>query len=205
MVLSDTKKFLFIHIPKTAGTSIKQVLQPYGVTDYFGYSRGLEQYIQARGRFPPHLSYVGAANLLTVDLSSYYKFTFVRNPWDRYVSMYEYFRSDTKHAMHQRCLTCSFGDFIEDVIARRATFDTKSQIEYVVPPAGMRPVDFIGKVENIENDFAIVCRTLGIEHAELSTLNATHHKHYRSYYDDSLQRKVEEFCRPEIELFGYGF
>lgn len=205
VVLSDTKKFLFIHIPKTAGRSIQHVLQPYGVTDYFGYSRGLEKYIQARRQFPPHLSYIGAANLLTVDLSCFYKFTFVRNPWDRYVSMYEYFRKDTKHAMHLRCMTCSFDDFIEDVIARRATFDTKSQIEYVVPPAGMEPVNFIGKVENIENDFSIVCRTLDIECAVLPKLNSTDHKHYKSYYDDSLKRKVEVFCRPDIEMFGYTF
>ncbi|MBI2295663.1 MAG: sulfotransferase family 2 domain-containing protein, partial [Betaproteobacteria bacterium] len=110
MVLSDTRKFLFIHIPKTAGTSIQHVLEPYGVTDFLAYSRGIERYLSVKRQFPAHLRYADAAAMLTVDLSRFFKFTFVRNPWDRYVSLYEYFRRDAKHAMHQRCMSCSFQD-----------------------------------------------------------------------------------------------
>ena len=116
--MSVTKKFLFIHIPKTAGTSIRQVLEPCGVTDYFSYSKGIEEYITVKNKFPPHLTYVAAADVLAVDLNRFYKFTFVRNPWGRFVSMYEYYRKDTLHAMHQRCMACSFEDFIDDVMAR---------------------------------------------------------------------------------------
>jgi len=203
--LSDSKKFLFIHIPKAAGTSIRQVLEPCGVTDYLSYSKGIEKYIMARKKFPPHLTYVAAADLLTVDLNRFYKFTFVRNPWDRFVSMYEYYRKDTKHAMHQRCMSCSFGDFIDDVTARRASFDTRNQIDYIVPPARLGPLDFIGKVENIGNDFSNICRALGIENTVLPVLNTTNHQHYKSYYSDALKREIEEFCRPEIEMFGYTY
>lgn len=205
MILSDEKKFLFIHIPKTAGTSLRQVLDPYAVTDFRAYSRGLEQYIAAKRKFPPHFSYAGAAEALTVDLRNYFKFTFVRNPWDRFVSMYEYFRKDTKHAMHQRCMTCSFGDFIGDVVARRATFDTKNQMDYIVPPAGLAPMDFVGKVENIADDFARICRRLGIEAPPLPTLNTTNRGEYRSYYSDALKKTVEQHCRAEIEAFGYTY
>jgi len=205
VILSVTKKFLFIHIPKTAGTSIRQVLEPFGVTEYFSYSKGIEKYIVARNKFPPHLSYVAAAEVLTVDLNRFYKFTFVRNPWDRYVSMYEYFRKDTKHAMHRRCMSCSFEDFIDDVTAGRATFDTKNQLDYIVRPARLGPIDFIGKVENIETDFSIICRTIGIENTVLPVLNTTNHKNYESYYSDALKGKIADFCKPEIEVFGYAF
>lgn len=203
--MSDTKRFLFIHIPKTAGTSIRQVLEPYGVTDYLAYSRGLEKYVSVKRKFPPHLSYAGAAEVLTMDLSCFYKFTFVRNPWDRFVSMYEYFRKDMKHAMHPRCMSCSFGEFIGDVTARRATFDTKNQIDYIVPPPRLGPMDFVGKMENIEHDFSIICRTLGIENAQLPVLNTTSRQHYKSYYNDALRREVEKHCRAEIEAFGYTY
>lgn len=205
MLLSVTKQFLFIHIPKTAGTSIRQVLEPWSVTAHASYSRGIEDYIRAKNKFPPHVSYAGAAEMLTVDLGRFYKFTFVRNPWDRFVSMYEYFRQDTRHAMHARCLSCSFGDFIHDVVARRATFDTKNQMDYIVPPAWLGPLDFVGKVENLEHDFSAVCRKLGIEEVRLPVLNTTGHVHYRSYYTDALRKTVEEHCRAEIEAFGYNY
>jgi len=205
VILSETKKFLFIHIPKTAGTSIRQALEPHGVTEYSSYTRGLEDYIAVKRKFPPHLSYAGAAEALTVDLRRYYRFTFVRNPWARFVSMYEYYRKDANHAMHRRCMTCSFADFIHDVLARRATFDTKNQIDYIVPPPGLGPLDFIGKVENIENDFAAVCAKLGIGNVRLPVLNTTGHGDYRSYYDDALQRAVGKHCRAEIEAFGYTY
>lgn len=205
MVLSDEKKFLFIHIPKTAGTSIQHVLEPYGVTEPLAYSRGLERYITVEHQFPPHLRYADAAAALTVDLRHFFKFTFVRNPWDRLVSMYEYFRKDTQHAMHRRCVSCSFEEFVDDVAAGRATFDTMNQIEYVKPPAGLGPLDFIGKVENIAADFAFVCRKIGIANAELPVLNATRHDHYRSYYSEPLKKKVEALCALDIRVFGYSF
>jgi hypothetical protein len=205
VILSVTRQFLFIHIPKTAGTSIRQALEPCGVTEYSSYSRGLEEYIMVKNKFPPHLTYAGAAEVLTVDLSRFYKFTFVRNPWDRFVSMYEYYRKDTRHAMHARCQSCSFGDFIHDVVTRRATFDTKNQIDYIVPPARLGAMDFIGKVENIAEDFSIVCRKLGIPDARLPVLNTTEHKPYRSYYTDALKKTVESHCKAEIEAFGYAY
>lgn len=184
---------------------MQQLLEPYGVTDFFSYSRGIEQYILRKHQFPPHLTYAAAADILKVDLSSYYKFAFVRNPWDRYVSLYEYFRKDAGHAMHRRCMSCSFEDFIDDVIARRATFDTRIQVDYVIPPPRMGPLDFIGKMENIENDFSVVCKKLGIENAKLPVLNTTNHEHYSLYYSNASKRKLEVFCEPDIKTFGYSF
>lgn len=205
MVLSVTKNFLFIHIPKTAGTSVQHVLEPYGVTDYLAYSRGIDRYVLKKSQFPPHLRYADAASVLTVDLGGYFKFAFVRNPWDRYVSLYAYFRKDTNHAMHRRCTSCSFEDFIADVTSGRATLDTRNQIDYVAEPSGMGPLDFVGRMENITSDFSLVCRKLGIENTELPLLNTTDHKHYRSYYSDALKKRVEEFARLDIREFGYSF
>ena len=205
MVLSDAKKFLFIHIPKAAGTSVRSALEPYAVTDYLAYSRGIEDYIGRQRRFPPHVSYVGAAKVLKVNLNEYYTFACVRNPWDRYVSMYEFVLATPTHALHARCAEGGFGGFIGDVTGGKATFDSKHQIAFLARMPGMKPVAFVGKVENIAEDFAVVCRALGLGDIELPVLNRTDHQHYRSYYTDTTRAQVANYCAQEIVTYGYRF
>jgi len=205
MVLSESKQFLFVHIPKTAGTSIRHVLEPYAVTDLLGHSRHLEQYIRTHNRFPPHLTYADAARTVRLDLNRLFKFTFVRNPWARYVSMYEFYRQLPTHAMHQRCASCSFEEFIDDIAGGRASFDTMDQLNYILPPAGLGPLDYIGRTETIAADFPAICERIGVEPRELPVLNTTEHKDYRAYYNDALRLKVAKLCEPETWVLGYSF
>src|SRR5690348_4368952 len=114
MVLSDSRKFLFIHIPKAAGTSIRRTLEPYAITDHLAYSRGIDDYVAKKRQFPPHLTYANAAKVLKVDLGAYFTFAFVRNPWDRYVSMFQFVLNTPGHAQHARCVAGGFEGFIGD-------------------------------------------------------------------------------------------
>jgi hypothetical protein len=205
MVLSEARKFLFIHIPKAAGTSIRRALEPYAVTDHLAYSRGIDDYVARERQFPPHLTYAAAAKVLKVDLNAYYTFAFVRNPWDRYVSMYEYVLNTPTHALHPRCAAGGFDGFIGDVTGGRATFDSKHQIAFLAAAPGMKPVAYVGKMESIGEDFPAVCRHLGLPGVDLPFLNRTDHRPYRSYYSDLTRKQVERYCGEEIDAYGYAF
>jgi hypothetical protein len=64
---------------------------------------------------------------------------------------------------------------------------------------------FVGKVENLENDWQTVCERIGIEHQALPHTNVTQHKHFREYYDDESRQWVAQHWIREIELFDYSF
>lgn len=65
-------------------------------------------------------------------------------------------------------------------------------------------MDFIGKMENIEADFAHVCEHLGIRNT-LRHLNKSEHRDYRSYYNEETKALVARTFRDDIETFGYSF
>ena len=70
---------------------------------------------------------------------------------------------------------------------------------------GKKILDFIGKLENYEEDFKFVCKTIGLNQQSLPHRNKTKHKHYSDYYDSSTKKIVEEFYAKDIERFGYQF
>jgi len=127
---------------------------------------------------------------------SYYKFSFERNPWDRQVSFYSYkTRSKDNPEGLAKFLSRKKKAYV-------ANFDIYS-ID------GEVGVDFVGRYENINQDFAKVVKDIGIkEKIKLPLANVSEKKDargYRQYYTDATRDLIAEWYAPEIRAFGYKF
>ena len=114
MVVCHTRKIIFIHIPKTAGSSIEQLLRDEGKyeLDFIGVRNG---------RSTHH--YMGIElKLILKDLyQTYYKFSFVRNPYDRLISEYFWCRINNVGYKFNKTFD-EFLDYVEDVIKNKKFF-----------------------------------------------------------------------------------
>lgn len=206
-MINHSRKYIFVHIPKTAGTSIERALLKHeGVTiDNSIYplsSLSLEyqrQYqLVVRGstqHWPLSKFSVGCQK-------EYFCFTFVRNPWDLMVSEFLY-RLKTKgttaeiqpaDADFQR----KFKRFIR--FGRAQRYHRRPQHRFI-----NERMDFIGRFESLEEDFYRISKRIGLGTLELPHSNPTSRGQYWDYYDDASRALVHKKFRRDIDQFGYTF
>lgn len=66
-------------------------------------------------------------------------------------------------------------------------------------------VDFIGKFENIQNDFNTVCDLINVTKTCLPHTNKSNHEHYSVYYDDETQKLITDHHIRDLEQYNYDF
>lgn len=203
-MISFEKRFLFIHIPKTAGNSIQDQLRGHAVEELVAeqpYQDGVERFeLRAPGRRTHKHSTLAEyeAAYGTDVVASLFKFSCVRNPWERAISYY--FSPHRGVVGWQRQ---AFVELLPDILPAKNYLTAnpyRSDLESAV--AG---IDRILRYEELESGFTQVCARLGIPAKPLPTRNRSKHHHYREYYDPELIGLVREKFVEEIELFGYSF
>ena len=200
-MISLQKRFLFVHIPKTAGNSIQSSLRDYS-EDQLVPLRKEQDGIERFGLRNPNYNIKKHSTLAEYrdalgneQFRSLYKFTCVRNPWDRMVSYY-FTPTQSPETWDQKKF-------------RKMIFKAVSVADYLrLDNCEQDPfanVDYIMRFENLADDFRTVCGTLGISPATLPQYNRSNRKHYSKYYDDELRELVHTRFAEEIERFGYAF
>lgn len=180
MYIDNDKKILFVHIPRTGGSSIKS---------------SLDLHDKLFKKSPSFLDYHTPFRNIDNIYDSYFKFTFVRNPWDRFVSLYFFNKSTRYQKMFPNRLTTLIAKKYEfkewlDIFPYRKF----QQVDY-----GVLELDFIGRYETIQDDFnTIFNKKLNVE-------NSTDKKHYSYYYDDEGVDKVYTLAKLDINTFKYEF
>ncbi len=217
MLLSYSHRFIFIHIAKTGGLSVRDILEKYSEEpEKFKIKRPLKLINEKHNIFYDvwrslllHATAQDALNELPADVfNNAFKFAFVRNPWDWQVSMYHFILREPKSTPHN--LVKSFGSFdayIKAVVGTDFRFPkgtTKFQYEMIVDDNGKLLVDFIGHYETLAADFEHICRVIGINES-LPHLNRSEHRDYRSYYTEETRQLIAEHYAKDIALFGYTF
>lgn len=206
MLLSVSHRFIFIHVNKAAGSSMKRALEQFG---HHPSQKPLNKLMSKlhlardyRKRFYPVHTYASQLQReLPADIyNDFFKFAFVRNPWDWLVSTYIYLRHTPTHRHHRRVLAMkSFAEYAQYEIAH----GDRSQAAFICENKDVI-VDFVGRFETLDDDFETVCQQMGIDVA-LPHTNQTRHRDYREHYDDKLAEIVGEHWRQDVSLFGYEF
>lgn len=215
MIIRD-KKAIFFHIPRTAGSSIecsllggqeewqkirRQTQSKCSIKYAFGYdskNKWAAQHVTPR----EIISYISLD-----DYEKYFTFAFVRNPWDRLVSVYIHNKFGNKVPFKE------FPAYVKEQIEKdfyRPGVSTDTRNVHLIPqtdythPQNKSPIDFVGRFENLKSDFRKVCDKLGMKY-NLPHVNKSNHKDYRSFYTPDLVEAVAEIYKKEIVLFNYKF
>jgi hypothetical protein len=191
-MISDKHKCIFIHCHKCAGETIELAISgkadkgfegdPYEGSPEKHFS--VNQYIKKYGQ----------------DIwQDYFTFSFVRNPWDRVISWIFY--RDKRWKLYGGKINPSIikQELEQFKCFHRNTFNNLLSLD------DASEIDFIGKFENLQQDFNTVCDKIGIPQQELPHVNKTNRKHYTEYYDDETREIVAQKYAKDIEYFGYKF
>ena len=205
MIYSKSKNFVFIHVYKCAGTSIRNALKPYD--DTFNNRRFLDKCFRKLGitsKFAPHghIAACEAKNYLGDKVwDNAYTFAVVRNPWDWQVSLYSYMlKFKTRH---QHELTSAMKSF-DEYIAWRCERDFQSQSEFLKDDSGDVIVKDVYRLESLSSDIKRLVSHIGSDVC-LKHLNQSRSDSYRQYYSDRSREMVRRFFKEDIERFGYEF
>lgn len=197
------KPLIFVHIQKTGGSSIAAAI-------------GQQVYSPHKHRFAKELRNIHGAEAW----DAAYRFAFVRNPWDRLVSwwsMIETFRPQHEQGrrtnnffsyvfsnsrnFEEFIVNCT--DDIEDDNGWKCVL--RNQIDYMVDERGAPMVDFVGRFENLDEDFNHVLANAGWEPRALRHHNKTAHRPYQDYYSPRTREIIEKAYATDIAAFGYRF
>ena len=194
-MINHDKKYIFIHIPKTGGSSIEQLLLKVDGIEI--KNKRLRSYPESIRRKYNIGSYGGnqhypISKFEITSQENYFCFTFVRNPYSRILSEYKWQKSELGKSFK------NFKQFLKT--GTYVPWHRESQCEFI-----NENIDFIARFENFQRDVDIICDKIGIPQQQLPHKNKTEHKHYTEYYDDETREIVAERYAKDIEYFGYEF
>lgn len=223
---------LFVHIPKAAGQSVEQVfIKALGLT----WETRAPLLLRTNDNIllgPKSLAHLTAQEYTDMkymtpeQFSRYFKFSFVRNPYERLVSTYIYFdyikKFDFKHFLDT---------IVSNNLDERSTRHFLPQHNYIYDKNGSILVDYVGRFENLQNDFNHVCGCIGMPNTILPHANKTksnnknlgtlrmvkklakdlyswksqqrHRSRYMDYYDEESFALVNNLYEADFRLFGY--
>lgn len=182
-MFSTSKKFIFIHICKTAGSSINLALKPY---------------VDKRLPKGVHATISDYLKVLGPSLAGTFTFCVVRNPYDWMVSLYEYIRGEPTHWQHQEVAPLSFEEFVDYHIGAKG-FKQSDWTHH----EGQREVLFIARFENLNEDFAKISDLFDLK-TSLPHVNKTAQRGaWRDYYTQELSEKVAAYLADDFAHFDY--
>ncbi|HMB56107.1 MAG TPA: sulfotransferase family 2 domain-containing protein [Arenimonas sp.] len=207
MIISRKHRYIFFPIPKTGTHSVRQALrESMGEDD-------LEQvglFVQKRFPFPEfadithgHISAREIRPVLGDEVfDDYLKFTFVRNPFDRFVSYCAFMSRGTPH------FETSPTAYMKHIIREMRPVNHLlylPQYSFVVDAEGRLTTDFIGRNETMQASYDQLCQRLGIASRTLDKVNSSKHRPWQEYYDRDLIGWVSELYQKDLEMFDYRF
>jgi hypothetical protein len=195
----DNREILFLHTPKVAGSSMNA--SPL--------AKKVKYKIHSfKGDVYDKVNELGAENA--------FAYGFVRNPYSRFVSLYNYFYKMTEDhpfhrynapivkVVHQYDDINAFCEAFES-LRLKGNFHFRPQVGYFISANENYKADFIGKYENLQSDFNDLCLMLGLDKFQLPVANSSGRvQDYMKLYTEESKKVIESFYKADFEFFNYG-
>jgi len=188
MIINKEKKFIFIHVPKTAGYSLENSLEGDSVRPRHEYAQNIKP------KYP-----------------DFFTFAFVRNPWERLLSLHTFSVKGgwIKEKDFKRWLLG--GGWWEAEETRFGQHETRlphqrrPMCDWLMNDEKELMVDFVGRFEFLHRDVGVLRKTHNITIEAVPHLNHSDHKHYSNKYDDEMKEFVTHYHKIDLETFEYTF
>lgn len=217
-MISISKKFIFIHVPKTGGNSIQNVIKEYSEDDIVILAKhqdGVERFEVRNKKYDitKHSTLSDYKSVMEPEIyRELFRFATIRNPWDMMVSFY--------FSPHRGVTSWDRVDFIK--LLKEVPTIRHYICDNQVNPEGLsganivntpyhgcgginKDIDFLIRFECLQEDFEKLCLKINIKPQQLPRRNVSSHNHYSSYYDEELIKMVHEKFFEEIEFGEYKF
>lgn len=188
-MISHKYKCIQVHIPKTAGVSIRSL-----------FGKPTDKYMHIKPDNPIYQEY----------WNNYFRFVFVRNPWDRFLSGYQFSLEGRGNPKMYKYVTRfdDFNDFVKnanfDIVLKDGRFEP--QVNWFYHTTGeMVLYNYVGQVESLEENLFDICRNIKMPFFGISKLNTTNHPDYREIYSRESKRIIAEMYKKDIERFNYEY
>lgn len=215
MILSRGRRYIFVHAPKTGGTSLALALEARAMADDIMLGdtpkavkrRRRLKGVKSSGRLWKHSMLTDLYGLATQEeIEAFFVFTLVRNPWDRMVSYYHWLGEQRfDHPAVGLARTLDFAAFLRAPMVQ-ASVKAAPYTSYVTDAAGVERADLFLRLEHLEEDLAPLEQHLGFRLGPIGHVNQSNRdRDWRGYYGDSETEIVEKLCETDIKRFGYTF
>jgi len=215
MIISRGRRYIFVHAPKTGGTSLALALEARAMKDDIMLGdtpkavkrRRRLKATKASGRLWKHAMLSDIYGLVSQEeIEDFFVFMLVRNPWDRMVSYYHWLREQRfDNPAVDLAKALDFSAFLRapQIVAglRAAPYG-----RYVTDADGVERCDLFIRLEQIEAEMAPLCAHLGFDPGPVGRVNTSKRAaDYRRYYTADAAAIVAQACAEDISRFGYSF
>jgi hypothetical protein len=215
MIISRSRRFILVHIPKTGGTALSQALEGraakddilIGDTPKARARKGRLRGVKAAGRLWKHATLADIDGLVTQgEVATFFTLTLVRNPWDRMVSYYHWLRAQAfAHPAVGLSKSLNFSDFLHHAQTQTA-LAMWPYPAYMRDAAGHERASLFARIEHLDGDLVPFEAHLGFRVTPLPRVNESDRlRDWRGYYSDADAALVGRLCGGDIARFGYGF
>lgn len=186
-MICEKHKFIYIGVPKTGTTSIETYLK-----------KNFKILNHCQKKHTP-------INLHSDNYISYFKFAFVRNPWEWVVSWFRYLKFSRKNFEYE-----NFEKWLIDELNLKGSLKNFNdplfpQYKFLCNKNDELIIDFIGRFERLQEDFNKICRRIKISNYKLDNLNSSTNFNYKDFYNCITKELVEKNFEKDIELFKYKY
>jgi len=197
MVINREKGFIFVHVPKTAGNAIECALPK---CDRIKRKKQFRQMVPRE----KHIL------LKDINKDGLFAFGFVRNPWDRMVSLYHFrTQKDNQNNKFDQQRLRDYGfekSLLTGILGENNPPWDQPELNMTNDAmTWLEGCDYIGRFESLQKDFDTICNKIGLGKIELDHTNSSRHDNYRKYYTPEMIEYVAETHKQTIERFGYEF